>query len=93
MEQPCERIPHVLTDVKAVSSRAMLDLIKQGVPVATLNAEARRIFELIDGKRRVSDIATLMSEEFNAPANVIRDDVRRIVTEFVELQLVTLVDE
>lgn len=45
-----------------------------------LNDVGTRIWELLDGKRTVSDIASLICGEFEADAKAIRDDV----AEFIE---------
>ena len=57
----------------------------------TLNDVGSRAWELCDGTRTVTEMAALLSLEFDAETETIDADVRPLIEEFIREQLVTLV--
>ncbi|MCX6020381.1 MAG: PqqD family protein [Chloroflexi bacterium] len=57
----------------------------------TLNDVGSRTWELCDGTHTVTEMAALLSLEFDAEPETIDADVRTLIEEFVREQLVTLV--
>ena len=55
-----------------------------------LNAVAARIWELCDGARSIDDILVILTEEFDATAEVIRHDAERFIDDLVAARLVDL---
>lgn len=53
-----------------------------------LNDVGTRIWELFDGKRRVSDIASIICEEFEADAKAMQDDVMNFIEDLSKAGLV-----
>jgi hypothetical protein len=53
----------------------------------TLDAVGARVWELCDGSRSVAEIVDLMHEEFDAPLEVIDVDVRALLAELADEQL------
>ncbi len=52
------------------------------------NDVARRVFELCDGSRTVSEVAAVVQQEYDAPAEMIEADVLDIVNELAAAGLV-----
>ena len=54
----------------------------------TLDPVGSRVWQLCDGKNTVAKIATIISQEFDAPAKVIERDVLDLLTELLDEKLV-----
>ena len=54
----------------------------------TLDEVASQIWAMLDGTRSVSDIASTIVEEYDAPAAKVRADIEALLTELFELGLV-----
>ena len=65
----------------------LLDL--DGGTYFALNEVGARVWELSDGSRTVAEIATLLADEYDAPAAVIKADVLELLGELEVEQLVT----
>ena len=60
----------------------------------TLNDVGRRVWELCDGTRSLSDIALDLANEYDSPAATIREDVVELVGDLRDADLlVPIVDE
>jgi Coenzyme PQQ synthesis protein D (PqqD) len=59
----------------------------------TLNDVGRRVWELCDGTRSLSDIAEDLSHEYDSPAAAIRDDVLELVGDLADAALLVPVAE
>ena len=59
----------------------------------TLNDVGRRVWELCDGTRSLSDIAEDLSNEYDSPAATIRDDVLELVGDLADAALLVPVAE
>ena len=53
----------------------------------TLNDVGKRIWELCDGKRSLSEIANSLSLEYDSPPATIRDDVLELVGDLADATL------
>ena len=53
-----------------------------------LNDSGTRIWELLDGKRPVSDIASIICEEFEGDGKVIQNDVINFIEDLLKAGLV-----
>ncbi len=58
----------------------------------TLDEVGGRIWALCDGERTVSDIAAIISQEYDAPAETIEADVVELLRDLANGQLVALAD-
>jgi len=58
----------------------------------TLNETAIAIWEKMDGKRSLKQIADLLHEEFSAPIEKIETDVLGLVTELIKRRMLVTVD-
>lgn len=58
----------------------------------TLDEVGGRIWALCDGERTVSDIAAIISQEYDAPAETIEADVVELLRDLASGQLVALAD-
>ncbi len=54
----------------------------------TLEAVGSRVWQLCDGKRTISEMATIVSEEFDAPPHVIERDILDLMQELLNEELV-----
>lgn len=82
-------VPHRCGKARVVPSGAMLDVF-MGVDVgATLNAEARYVFEHVDGVASIGSIVDRMANEYDAPHDVIEQDVVETLLEMKEIGLLT----
>ena len=57
----------------------------------TLNATGKAIWERMDGQRRLRDIITELSTEYQAPAGEVEADVLGLVTELVRRRMLVAV--
>jgi hypothetical protein len=53
-----------------------------------LESVGTRVWELCDGKRTISEIAAIVSQEFDAPPADVESDVLSLVKELMDEQLV-----
>jgi hypothetical protein len=58
----------------------------------TLNETARAIWERLDGKRTLGDVAAELAEEFDAPPEVLEADVLGFASEMVGRGILTARD-
>ncbi len=58
-----------------------------------LDGMAARIWDLCDGARRVSEIAAILHDEYDAPIETIRRDVEELLRELSDERLVVDADE
>jgi hypothetical protein len=54
----------------------------------TLEAVGTRVWQLCDGKRPISDMVTILSQEFDAPTEVIESDVLALMKDLLDEGLV-----
>lgn len=54
----------------------------------SFNETGARIWELIDGQRKGSEIARLLAEEFSQPVSEVLPDVREFLIQIAELRFV-----
>ena len=56
-----------------------------------LNEVGGRVWQLLqDGDRTLGELCAVVTEEFDAPADVVRDDLAALATSLAEGQLVTV---
>jgi hypothetical protein len=55
----------------------------------TLNDTALRIFELCDGESSISDIAEMLTKEYEVDLETARNDVTRVAEKLEELNVLT----
>ncbi len=77
---------------RTVEEQAVVVLSDAG-EVTVLNPVGTRVWELIDGKRSVGDIADAIVAEYGAAAEVVRRDVQEFMQGLVELRAVELRDQ
>lgn len=77
---------------RTVEEQAVVVLSDAG-EVTVLNPVGTRVWELIDGKRSVEDIAAEIVAEYGASPDVVRRDVQEFVQGLAELRAVELRDE
>jgi hypothetical protein len=54
----------------------------------TLNETGRAVWERLDGKRSLAEVAHLLAEEFEASEDVLRADVLGLVDELIKRKIV-----
>lgn len=64
----------------------LIDL--KGGELFSLSGTAKAVWEMIDGKRDIHEIASALCSAFEAPVETIEDDVRSLVRSLSELHLV-----
>ncbi len=77
---------------RTVEEQAVVVLSDAG-EVTVLNPVGTRVWELIDGRRSVADIADEILAEYGAAPDVVRRDVQEFVQGLAELRAVELRDE
>lgn len=79
---------------KGVGFRRILDegvtLVAETSSVNVLNEPACRFLELVDGKRTVGEILSILEGEYEAAPEEIRGDVERFLGTAVEAKLIDL---
>jgi hypothetical protein len=68
---------------RVVDGEAVMVLPSTG-KVHTLNAVGTRFWELVDGERTIEEIASVMADEFDAPADEIERDCHAFAAELSE---------
>lgn len=85
---PCRRqVPWRLLDTEAL----VVD-VKAGL-LYPLNSVGARIWELSDGRRSVEEIVRILTEEFDASEETIREDAVRFLAELAQAKLLSLDDK
>jgi hypothetical protein len=79
--------------VKQEVSGSLLLFNMQDGQYYTLNDVGRRVWELCDGTRTLSDIARDLSAEYDSPAAAIQDDVLELVGDLADASLLVPVAE
>jgi hypothetical protein len=50
----------------------------------TLEAVGSRVWQLCDGRRTISEMATILSQEFDAPSDVIESDILDLMKDLLD---------
>lgn len=58
----------------------------------TLNEVGARVYELIDGKRPVRDIVSVVLDEFEVSAEQAESDVREFIAQLLEIESIRLIE-
>lgn len=69
------------------SSESMVLLDLDGGEYFALEGIGGRVWELCDGTRSLADVAATLAEEYDAPLQVIQDDVLGLVADLVDEKL------
>ncbi len=86
MDSRPRRRDNVLTQE---TSDGLVLLDPDGGEYFALNEVGARVWELCDGARTVTEVVGVLAEEFEAPSEVIRDDVLELLEELAAERLVT----
>lgn len=85
-------IPHNQTAARIVDGAAIIVLADTG-QVNVLNAVGTRIWELIDGKRNLQEIANTIQSEYQVSAQQALADLDEFVQDMLSNKMITLEDE
>lgn len=83
---------HPATASRTIAGQGIV-LDVEGRMLRGLNATATRVWELIDGRRPLADIADRLAREFAADAARVRADVEAFARELLARRLVEVVDD
>ncbi len=82
------RGPGVLSRQAKPDDPALVLLNPRSGEYYTLDSVGTRIWQLCDGKVTVAEIATIVSREYEAPTDVIENDVVELLEELIDEALV-----
>jgi len=85
LEARPERVGQVLTQ-RMPDALVLLD--PSAGTYFSLDEVGARVWELCDGTRTVSDVVAVLTDEFDAPTEIIRDDVAELLGELAAESLV-----
>lgn len=84
-------VPHLQVAARIVDGSAVIVLSDSG-QVQVLNSVGTRVWELMDGTRRVSDIARMIEWEYEVSLEEATRDVEELVERLINAQAIVLQD-
>ena len=85
-------VPHAQVASRVVDGTAVIVLADSG-EVSMLNSVGTRVWELVDGKRSVRDIANAIIAEYDVTAETAERDVASFMQLLIDAKAVTLQDQ
>lgn len=85
-------IPHNQTAARIVDGTAIIVLADSG-QVNVLNAVGTRIWELVDGKHSIQEIAATLQSEYQVSAQQALADLDEFIQDMLSNKMITLHDE
>ncbi len=80
--------PGVLARPVKADEPALVLLNPQSGEYYTLDEVGSRVWQLLDGKRTIDELVAQIAREYDAPADVIEQDVRDLLKDLVDEELV-----